>query len=92
MHYRNRFVIECLDSAPADVEASGSAGKIHWPVGDTYTILNRFRNEHGADHEIGLFSGRYYRERDYDNQGVDGVNYSASKKLTSPTLTITTTA
>ena len=91
-HYRNRFVIECLDSAPGDVAASAADGKIHWPVGDTNTIFTRFRNEHGENNVIGLFSGRYYRERDYDQTGVDGVSGSASKKLASPTLIITTTA
>ncbi len=90
--YRNRFVIECLDSAPSDVAASAAAGKIHWPVGDTNTIFTRFRNEHGENNVIGLFSGRYYRERDYDQTGVDGVASSASRKLASPSLIITTTA
>ena len=91
-HYRNRFVIECLDSAPSDVAASAAAGKIHWPVGDTNTILTRFRNEHGENNVIGLFSGRYYREHDFDETGVDGVYRSSARKLASPTLTITTTA
>jgi hypothetical protein len=90
--YRNRFVIECLDSAPSDVAASAAAGKIHWPVGDTNTIFTRFRNEHGESNVIGLFSGRYYRERDYDQTGVDDVANSASRKLASPSLIITTTA
>ena len=90
--YRNRFVIECLDSAPSNVATSAAAGKIHWPVGDTNTIFTRFRNEHGENNVVGLFSGRYYRERDYDQTGVDGVASSASRKLASPTLIITTTA
>ena len=72
-----------LDSAPSDVAASAAAGKIHWPVGDTNTIFTRFRNEHGENNVIGLFSGRYYRERDYDQTGVDGVASSASRKLAS---------
>jgi len=90
--YRNRFVIECLDSAPGDVVASAADGKIHWPVGDTNTIFTRFRNEHGTNNVVGLFSSRYYRNRDHDQNGVDGVASSASKKLASPTLIITTTA
>jgi len=87
--YKNRFVIECVDSSG---DESAEDGKIHWPVNSTYTIFTRFRNEHGTDNEIGLFSSRYYRNRDYDNTGIDGVYGSSAQKLASPSLIITTIA
>ena len=73
----NEFTVECVDTLE---EENIALSKVYWPVGSTYQLSSMIRNEHGLDHEVGIFQSYHNRN------GNDGSRFN------SPHLTITATA
>ena len=57
--YIHKYTIECVDNSN---DQDTSAGKIYWPVGTTYQLGTRFRNEDNTDNEVALFGNFYNRD------------------------------
>jgi hypothetical protein len=57
-YYMHTYVVECVDTVN---EENVDSAKIHWPVGSTYQLGTRFRNEHSTDNRVRIFSNYYNR-------------------------------
>lgn len=73
----NEFTVECVDTL---AEQNIALSKVYWPVGSTYQLASMIRNEHGTDHEVGIFLSYHNR------------NANDTERFNSPHLTITATA